>query len=82
VLKANAPLPLIPTSKRALAPSKIEDAEEGPGVCAYFVALECSFIFKGGVIAGLAGCQLVYRVPSALQGSLACLGFHSRLPFF
>jgi hypothetical protein len=27
-------------------------------------------------------CQLVYRVPSALQGSSACLGFHSRLPFF
>jgi hypothetical protein len=27
-------------------------------------------------------CQLVYRVPSALQGSSDCLGFHSRLPFF
>jgi hypothetical protein len=55
VLRANVLLPLIPTSKRALAPSKIEDAEEGPGVYAYYVALECSFIFKGGVIAGLAG---------------------------
>jgi hypothetical protein len=42
------PLPLILASKPALAPGKIEDAEEGAGVCTYGVVSECRYIFKGG----------------------------------
>jgi hypothetical protein len=55
VLRANVPLPLIRASKRALAPIKIEDADKRPGVCAYDVASEYSYTFKGSLIAGLAG---------------------------
>jgi hypothetical protein len=47
-------LPFVLVGKCALAAGEIEHTEEGRGVCLSGVALECSYIFKGGVVAGLA----------------------------
>ncbi len=48
-------LPLVLAGKGTLATSEGENTDESSGMGGSYMTLECSNVFKGGVVAGLAG---------------------------